>query len=391
MIYVDRSRREAAEKCMRKRWWQYEYRGRGIEPTKRGMSEFPLWTGSAVHRGVEEVHISDVAHLSTHVELARHTWRNEAEQWMAEDARQDELANEQQALVEGLVAAWWYTKRQWFDETYEVLSVEREEQAPLTRKMLWMARPDMLVRRRTDGALFIVNLKTTKKVDDRWMEQWNYDQQTLSECVAVEERLGEKLSGVIIGALLKGEKLEYPKRSGLWYHNSPLIWAWHNESGKPHPRGEWSARYEWRDEDGGHKLGNTWKKRAIWSTYPGGVLAWVEHLMVVDPAIVEEQVVLLPPVLRSDFEVQRWRDQTVSTETLISMHRAELSDVSSSNMEDMNLALDVAFPMSTSHGNCIWPSRCPYMPLCWENADPDDDSLYQIRVPNHPQEAESNG
>src|SRR5262245_49312337 len=163
--------------------------------------------------------------------------------------------DEQMAIVEALVRTWYATRYAQFVEKYEVLAVEREYSVELAPGLVWMSRPDLVVRRKADGALFIINMKTTKRADERWMDQWPLDMQTLSEVVAVEHAMQSKLSGVIILGLLKGEKAEYPKGSGQWYHNSPLIWAWHNESGKPHPRGEWTARYEWQDDEGNHRLG----------------------------------------------------------------------------------------------------------------------------------------
>jgi hypothetical protein len=292
--------------------------------------------------------------------------------------------------------------------------------------VVWMSRPDLLVRRRSDGALFIINLKTTKKADERWVSQWPLDMQTLSEVVAVEARLNSvmsghhqgrllelapdvcgasgpttstgsiplvtktthesvKLSGVIILGLLKGEQLQYPAGSGNWYHNSPLIWAWHNESGKAHPRGEWSARYEWSDDEGNHRLGKGWVKREIWLHYPEGVRGWVRHLLETDPALLEEQVVTLPPILRSEQQIQAWKSTVVYQERQIRHNRVVVENPPANWG---NRWIDETFPMSTSSGNCLWPGKCSYFGICHENMSPDDDTLYQIRVPNHPQEGE---
>jgi hypothetical protein len=227
----------------------------------------------------------------------------------------------------------------------------------------------------------------------------------LSEVVAVEARLNSeainsctsneelcqlqgqipiKLSGVIILGLLKGEQLQYPLGSGNWYHNSPLIWAWHNESGKVHPRGEWSARYEWHDDEGGHRLGKGWVKWEIWLHYPGGVKAWIEHLAQSDPALLEEQVVELPPILRSEQQINEWKQTVIASEKDIRERREEAMFNMTLHPNDNPLASP--FPMSTSSGNCLWPSRCTFFSLCHENGDPNDDTLYTIRVANHPQE-----
>src|SRR6202161_2101380 len=383
-IYCDNSRRSCAEKCLRKRFWNFEYKNRGIEPIRKGKSEFPLLTGTGVHRMVE---------ASLHMDAA---WTDESDPYKDFDCQGDErleyLVGEQKALMQGIHGAWFATKYESFIDNYEVHVLSREESVELAPGVVWMSRPDLLVRRRSDGALFIVNLKTTKKADERWVSQWPLDMQTLSEVVAVEDRLTNeavddgdvvlpvKLSGVIILGLLKGEQLQYPVGSGNWYHNSPLIGAWHNESGKVHPRGEWSARYEWSDDEGNHRLGKGWVKREIWLHYPEGVKGLVGDLFETDPALLEEEVVQLPPILRSEQQIQSWKDTVVHAERQIRANRRDYDN------GYMGLSLDAFFPMSTSSGNCLWPGKCFAFPICHENASPDDDTLYQIRTANHPQE-----
>jgi hypothetical protein len=389
MIFSDNSRRSCAEKCLRKRWWNYEYQGRGIEPVRKGKSEFPLLTGTGVHLAVEWIlRRESVDRALDYVD---------SDTYATFDTQGDErliyLVGEQVALIEGIVRAWHATKYQDFIAHYEVLDIEREETVELAPGVTWMSRPDLFVRRRGDGALFIVNLKTTKKADSRWVEQWPLDAQTLSEVVAVEGRINSqdkhygqvegiisptKLSGVIILGLLKGEQREYPEGSGLYYHDSPLIWAWNNVSGKPHPCGDWYPRWKWADEEGNHTLGKGWRKREVWLHYPGGVKAWIKHLVQTDPAILEEQVVQLPPILRSEQQIMGWKRAVIYQEREIRHNRGLIQ-----TGDDW---LDEVFPMSTSAGNCLWPSKCSYFGLCHENASPDDNTLYQIRVPNHPQE-----
>jgi hypothetical protein len=396
-IFCDNSRRSCAEHCLRKRYWQYEYLGKGVEPIRKGKSEFPLLTGTGVHEIIEQVLVG--TEIDEAVTRAIYQYREDVRPSCdPQDERMTYLVGEQWALTEAIGRAWHATKYESFIQTYEVLDIEREESVELAPGLVWMSRPDLLVRRRSDGALFIVNLKTTKKADERWVSQWPLDMQTLSEVVAVEGRLNSmktpeesdiKLSGVIILGLLKGEQLQYPPSSGNWYHNSPLIWAWHNESGKVHPRGEWSARYEWADDEGNHRLGKGWVKREIWLHYPEGVKGWVRHLLETDPALLEEQVVQLPPILRSDQQIQSWKSTVVYQEQQIRRNRVAIECVSTTEplmSEIKQTYLDETFPMSTGSGNCVWPSRCNMYPVCHENMSPDDDTLYQIRVPNHPQE-----
>ncbi len=363
-ILTDRSRIEAYQHCPRHRYWEYEYKGRGIVAAG-GMST-ALMIGSLVHGGLKQMWMGGSYQLDSGTLPP-----------LAPDATpyQHTRREELMALVEGILEAWRLVRLPVLLDQYQVLDVEREEEPyDIGAGVSIMVRTDAVLRRKDDGMLFVWNAKTTKVADSRWIEQWKYDQQTLSEVLPVEKRYGEKCGGVLIEGMLKGMELEYPKGSGEWYYNSPLVWAWHNESGKDHPLGEWSARYEWTDLDGQHRLGKGWRKVPVWRAYPGGTRAWIAYLLARDPSALREQFIVLDPILRADREeeVERWKRET----------RIKEADCYYSRPED--------FYMHTGHGNCIRPSRCSYLPLCWEGADPEGE-LYTIRVPNHRTEVENEG
>lgn len=362
MIYTDRSRREAAEKCLRKRYWNYEFKDRGIVPRAEGRSRFPLMTGTGVHNAIEHLAMGRTVDEAVRVGVDVYL-----DFECGEDERLGHLVREQRAIIEGLTRAFALSTLPSFLSTYEVLRVEREYVVELAPSLMWMSRPDFVVRRRSDGSVFIINLKTTKRADERWVAQWPIDQQTLAEVVAVEAAEQEKLSGVIVLGLMKGETLEYPKGSGQWYHNSPLTQAWMKD-------GVMQARYEWTDIDGStRRLGKGWKKVPVWEQ-EGGVKAWVERLWQEDPTLLLEQVVMLPPILRTEYQVEAWKQAVVWQEIAIDARMQLPSD------------LDSDFPMSTSSGNCLWPVKCPYFSLCHENGDPGDEERWKEREFNHPRE-----
>jgi len=115
----------------------------------------------------------------------------------------------------------------------------------------------------------------------------------------------------------------------------------------------------------------------VWQDYPGGIAAWISWLQQNDPAILEQQIVTLQPILRAPHEMERWKRAVVRSEQDIRCNRqivAEGSDV------------DTLFPMHTSSGNCIWPYPCQFKEICWGMAQPDDESLFKLRELNHKQE-----
>jgi hypothetical protein len=299
---------------------------------------------------------------------------------LAEDEKTIAGITEQKALIEALTRCWAVSYLPQFLKEYEVLCVEREEQVELASGVVMMVRPDLLVRRRADGALLTWQLKTAKRVDEKWAAQWPLDQMTISEVLAVEAGLQKiqpgndaVVSGVIVQGLVKGETKEYPKGSGEWYVNSPLLRAWKKMSDKPHPLGDWSARWAWTDESGNHTLGKGWRLVPVYTDYPGGVAGWIEWLQQNDPAILEQQIVTLQPILRAPHEMERWKRQVVLSELEIRASR------------DWDEPLD-QFPMHTSSGNCVWPYKCTYFELCHGMAQPDDLELFKPRELNHKNE-----
>lgn len=110
------------------------------------------------------------------------------------------LKREQQALVEALVRAYARRRLRPLLEEFEVLEVEREGQwqlhfsddgQPNEFEVLFMSRPDALLRERISNQLFILSLKTAATWDIRKERDAGHDMQGLSEGVEVERRLGE--------------------------------------------------------------------------------------------------------------------------------------------------------------------------------------------------------
>jgi hypothetical protein len=417
IIYTDRSRIERYEDCPRKRFWLYEYDSKGLE--KADNLKLDARIGTRVHNGIETFfgssetpHEAEAVALWAGREFVEDCYRvlgkPEAEQ--VPQLIHDII--EGGRIVTALTYAWLRHKAPRMLGDGEVLGIEKELTVDFevgTDVVRLMARPDVIWRRHQDGAIFIRNLKTVRKADDRWREKWALDMQTLSEPLAVDEWLRSQHSadspyasfaqcgGVIIDGLVTGEVL-FDKYRGLFYHNNPLVYAW--EGGdigvaeKPvfYPRYEWSCTAphkmgNGRRCEGGrtHKLSGV-RKVAVQDRYPGGIIAWIDHLIENDVALVEEMLIELPPIIRSGYQIERWRRQVLPREAAIHNH-AKQCNVEQLVGERSELLLDEHFPMHTANGNCLYPGKCAAFDLCHGSAAGDPlNSGYQIRMPNHPQE-----
>ena len=115
-----------------------------------------------------------------------------------------------------------------------------------------------------------------------------------------------------------------------------------------------------------------------------GIEGWLDWLEREEPELLEAQFIALPAILRSEYDIQRWQRQAMAAATDIRL-RAEVLAEPDVCFEE---TLDITFPMSTGHQNCLRPSRCPYLELCFRAADPEDREQFVERTYNHPQEAE---
>ena len=400
---------------MRKRYWSYEHDGTGIAQPGQWLD--PLM-GTAVHEGIEALLMGQ----SITIAVARaHTVMREAKEAgpilifrLGLNAEDD--FKEAMLLVEALVRGWHAVRYRSVIETYDIIAVERELTVDYPcqgQTIRQLTRPDIILRRKVDGSVFIRNLKTASRIDDKWRMKWRYDMQTFSEALAVESWLGEPVAGTIMEGFVKGSREAYPKGSGDYHWNSPLTRVWKRAGEPPMTEDDWAGRYEWsctaphgvgRSKCIGnrnHRLGPGYRKVSV-TEFPDGVEGWINHLLTHDRALLEEQFVELTPIIRSPYEIERWKRQALPREVEIREHRDYIDAINKSEgtperlkypiMYDVDAqeeALDRFFPMSTADGNCVWPSACPFLEVCWGTMGDDlEGNGFAPRKPNHPQEFE---
>jgi PD-(D/E)XK nuclease superfamily len=397
-VWTSRSQIEDFERCPRLCYYRYHYGGTGLEGY--GI-QLEAEMGTAIHTGIEVLlqgYSVDTAVYDATVYINLAIAKDPTPPHLLTDNRRFEY-EEAPALVEACVRGWALARLPRIVTQGKCLSIEREHPIKFTTEggqvVGLQTRPDIVWQRTTDGAVFIRNIKTTKVVDDKFREQWKIDMQTLSEPLAVEQT-GVQVSGVIVEGVAKGKKLDFPASAlpdlaGKYYHNNPLIYGWHREAEPPFTMEQWEHRYEWTDLSGQHRrLGKGYRKVPIWRAYPGGVAAWINHVWSEDASAFDDLFVELEPILRSDYEIERWKRQTLGH---VAKRQSQANNVEAARLGDKlgiigpyDTLIDSAFPMHTSNGNCIWPRRCTYWSLCHGTAaaDPIGSGEFQPRTPHHP-------
>jgi hypothetical protein len=226
----------------------------------------------------------------------------------------------------------------------------------------------------------------------------------LSELVAVERSYGERVQGIMMEVMLKGQRKEHPKGSGRWVQWSPLVRGYRRLGDKGW---EYRSRWEWETADGkGHTLkGKGFERFDAWvpSGHKQGLqekLAtqcdtcgdwhvstkdWMQWLLKHDRELVESQIITPEPIFRRAGQVESWLRQVGHQEAKI----AECSEMTDSlrtafNGMDYIPLLDEHFPQHTR--SCEWPSRCQFVPICHEGVstvDPLASGSYVLRTPHH--------
>ena len=374
----------ANQDCPRYRYLGYHFGGLGIAKRKLAV---PLATGIYTHEflgnllfGKSEDESAGLAVDAFRKGLVDRELDLEAGDFQAWSAL------EQISLVEGLGRCYARIGLPRL-AGYKVLEVEREDSNELCSGITWQSRNDALLED-PDGELVVQSFKTkgTDRPEDvqaAYLEA-QHDMQGLSEAWAVEQRLGRKVLGIRMEWLLKGKRM-FDEALGRYVQYSPLIRAWRTEGVVP----EYAWRWAWKDEEGRKKQLSWQRWKPFWVWEAMGVKEWLDMLGSgqVQPELgnpLEQQVVTMPLIYRTDEQVARWTRQV----------RSEEIDV----MCDLDcLALDgdpdTCFPQHTRRCHdkfTFGRNGCPFIPICHESpqiaADPVGSGLYVVREPHHPVE-----
>jgi hypothetical protein len=402
--YFDRSRMETDHKCPRKLYWEYYFDGKGLQPIRINQH---LAFGSAVHSALADIlmygDIPPMSFVATAIYAAAATLRLQfiqAKGFQAEpileegfDGQLIQVSDDQGWLIdhycdllEGLVVGWCLVRLPALMQQYRVVQVETEEQLQLSPELMFLSRPDAIFERRTDEALVILSLKTVSQVNQMWLENFKTDQQTISEVLPVEARLGREVAGVQIEGLTNGaQAVDWPKGAGHKHHASPLIWGYLKEEGGLAE--EWQAKWEWKDEAGNNRrLGRGFNRQRISERYPSGIPAWIAHLEQHEPELLRAQFPSPPLISRSANELEEWQTQVKYREIEVANALVQIDGARVAKFEE---TLAQVFPKHTS--SCAYDAqfhnKCPCYELCWgvEGNDPIGSGRYQYRVSNHPE------
>jgi hypothetical protein len=230
-LNLDRSRIVARQECAMLRYINYHWGGKGIIP-KGG--NIHLRNGIAIHRGIETIWKTDNINAACQV-AALEFWKDftlTGTPLNSEETKEKvRVLKEQWALVEGLLRGWHKVRYPLLREDYEVVAIEEEFEVELAPGIRLMLRFDVVLRRKADGLLVVLDYKTLSYLSDDWQKQHEVSLQTLLYTWAASKHFGESSVGIQYEGLTKGlRRMETAKSSpfeGKKVQLSPLVYGYH--------------------------------------------------------------------------------------------------------------------------------------------------------------------
>lgn len=424
-MLTSRSRVLQTQRCPRSRYWLHEAKGTGYELVKAAI---PLVTGVMVHQSMAELLLG--ADLNPTIS-ATHSKYDEI--CTIRGLKTEELENEsfvyneQKALIEGLTRLLALRVIPRLLQIYDVLEVETMDSAQLAEDITFRSIPDALLRRKDDGDLYLLSLKTTSEYGKNQVDDARTDMQGLSEAWAYEQRKRPegKIRGIQMLYLVKGTRRAMGKDDALklgltldqykqgWRlkkTDSPLLYGyadngsfpiqyatsseWHCSQPHPMRKSQWYPTGECPGDGRTHKRGDNFKSFPVWDTLTTG--QWLDLLLQGDvdcgsqtgEELLNSLWVLPVPNYRTPWDTENWYQQTRAQEERV--QRGLLMLEASRDEESFQKFLNLYFPQYT-HSCRMWGSRCPAWDLCWGSphiqSDPLGSGLYQIKTQYEPKSA----
>jgi hypothetical protein len=286
------------------------------------------------------------------------------------------LLAEQSCLARGMV--WGFVRSQLpgLLRDFEILETEQEDLLQIgehrgpqgTTPIVYMLRPDALLRRRSNSKLYTLDFKTAYSLEESWQSEWENNLQMATQGLGAETRLGEKVEGYYMLGLLKGSrrssylddgqggKIKGPRRqSSVW------CYGYLNPGNPPIQEPAWEHEYT-------RKKG--FAKAAIWQDYAGGP----EQLAFDLPErLLHDQFLLLGPFERNETTLARWLEEAP---------REEARWIDRVGAVEAGEPIEHHVPSSWACQGLDGP--CIMVPICYNH--PSAELLYEPREAHHEEE-----
>lgn len=310
---TDRSGIVDRENCPRLR-----FLGRHAGPKRKGIerkeASIPLLSGQAIHTAHSLLFQGKDIDFVLARTLAE--YRVEVEnRGFASNPDTPRVMKEQASLFEGTIRMWAKTRLPMILEEYELVSTEEQWFWNYWPGLVEPIRMDVIVRRKDDQLLHIIDFKGANHPDDSWMRKHELSRQTVLYLLALKERYQEPVGGIMYEGIVRGSWRKDTAKGSPWYgmkiQNSPYIYGYKLDGEIP----QYQTAYTNRK---GYKKVRSYDEMSMEN--------WIDTVMLNngDQSIKPEDLfIVMPPISPSPWELESLRKQIAIAE--LKWH-AELED-----------------------------------------------------------------
>lgn len=320
MIYISRSSVAELEACPRAFYLRYLMKGHGYDSAVPNIN---FLVGLGLHKGLETLlKTSDIDQAAKSVE----------DEWTVNlsGTTMTFQYEEGRALSTALLLGWYRVRWEAFQEQYEILAVEKETRTLLAPNVTLMARADAIVRDRETGLCLVFNWKSSSEKKD-WTAKWQNDVQAMTEALASEDFIGEKVHGCVFEGFYKGTRNSDQS-------SSPLI--------RGYSLGEvYEAEYQRPSKEKPWRRFNAWQEEF---SFGKGLAPWIGFL---PESLVHDQYLRSQVIAKNDDLARDWIKQKVR----------RLTDV------ERMLEPDTTEEDRLDYFEQVWGYRCrgcSFLPVC---------------------------
>lgn len=460
-FYISRSALLTYQTCNRKYYLSNEFQGHGLSSNYINRD---LLIGSAIHRGLQHLfehcrvnHPSgnfDETCVDEAVKVALELFDNETSnpQCNIGIKKNEDLGFvliESKNLVEALIRTYSLVRLPLFLEEYEILEIEKEDTLDFGNDIIFLAKADGLLRRKSDNKLVVLSIKTISEYIDEGssktptIQSISIDMQGNSEIYVIKDRLNSlysiflqilpdtslmneremvtitnvceefnvnpevrnyllhcwerKVKNIEINLvqyehLVKGETTEQPQYSGNYRRNTPLLHPYYLDMGINFRSGALDKN-QFAITFGKGRPPKGWEKINIWQKMP--IKQWIDILASgeIQPelgSILHKFIRASDVIFRSNEEQEEW---FLSTKALVNEIKFKQTtynyDYINKELINYKYLLAELYPKDTQRCLQYYGSNCVFYNICHHGINPTEalnDNLYQIRRPHHDKE-----
>jgi hypothetical protein len=425
--YLNRSKAEEAERCLRAMWYTYHHAFSGIV---KSPSPNYFDVGSAVHAGLAKSlecapeDYSVEASINCYRLCPSYRFRMPIEQVASE------------CLIEAIIRSWYCNGLEHFLQMYEVLYIEEEvymvSPSSCGHHLLhWESRPDAIVRERHSPTTAAISWKTIDSATEWRKSFFRHDLQGLFEAWFGSQFLAAKAAGAfgapridyIQTILFQKGKLRYSNYAaaaapegaesleGQESETQPgleadcfLVQAWEpdphsgqtpffNELGL-RPNQAWQLRY-WKPGNKSYSRLPLKNRRLL---TPPEIGPWVHDLAqnkvfptpkyTLGESVLDKVVIWEQAIMRSELDADSAIREKWYQHSRLAAKAAELLSLPIGDRTNHFRILEEAFPKSRRF--CRYPVVCPHTTLCYDQ-EPGPGEVphgFERRIPHHEREAQ---